>query len=83
MTIQQDTTGLSTAYDSVWATSEVPVQERTGIERVALADDKIFVVLAVVLLIWFGIVFLLLRTDRKIDRVERKLNAGISQKVDL
>jgi hypothetical protein len=82
MTIQQDTTGISTAYDSIWAVAEVPVQERTGIERVALAEDKLFVVLAVVLLIWFGIVFLLLRTDRKIERLERKVDAGITQRVD-
>ena len=38
-----------------------------------LSNDKLFVVLAVVLVIWLGITFLLWRTDRKLDVLERKL----------
>ena len=45
-----------------------------GIERVMLASDKLPVVLAVVLLIWFGLLFLLFRTDRRISRIEKELN---------
>jgi hypothetical protein len=41
-------------------------------------DGKIYVVLAVVLLIWFGLLTLLVRTDRKIDRLERRLDADRS-----
>ncbi len=72
-----DTT-IATPYDSVWAGSQVPVQEPEGLERVMVADGKIYVVLAVVLIIWFGLLFFLFRTDRKIDRLERELGDDIS-----
>lgn len=62
----------STAYDSTW-TERPDTQPAEGLERIMLADQKIYVVLAVVLLIWFGLLFLLVRTDRKIDRLERRL----------
>lgn len=71
-----------TAYDSVWTTTGVPEQQPTGLETVMLAEDKLYVVLAVVLLIWFGIAFFLVRTDRRLARLERRLeraeDAGIS-----
>ena len=76
----QDTTGASTAYDSVWAGQSVPVQESTGLERVMLAQDKLYVVLAVVLIIWIGLGFFILRTDRKLARLERKVEERIAEK---
>lgn len=42
-----------------------------------LAEDKLYVVLAVVLIIWFGIVYFILRTDRKLSKVERSIESGI------
>lgn len=72
-----DTT-TTTAYDSVWTGSRIPSQQPEGLERVMLADGKIYVVLAVVLIIWFGLLFFLFRTDRKIDRLEREHERGIS-----
>lgn len=73
--LQEDTTsaGQIAPYDSVWSTAEVPTQEREGIERVMLAEDKLYVVLGVVLIIWMGILVFLYRTDRKIARLERKI----------
>ena len=50
-------------------------QAPQGIERVMLASDKLPVVLAVVLLIWFGLLFLLFRTDRRITKIESELNS--------
>ena len=47
-----------------------------------LSQDKLFVVLAVVLIIWFGLVFFVFRTDRKLDRLERTLNERIAQNSD-
>ncbi|MDA0874797.1 MAG: CcmD family protein [Bacteroidetes bacterium] len=38
-----------------------------------LAHDKLYVVLAVVLIIWFGIVILLLRNDARLKAVERTI----------
>ena len=61
------------AYDTTWAASGTPPAAPHGLERVMLADGKIYVVLAVVLIIWFGLVALLYRTDRKIERLERKV----------
>lgn len=73
---QQDN---ATAYDSIWAHSGMPAQQPAGIERVMLAEDKLFVVLAVVLVIWFGLAFFVFRTDRKILNLERTVQKGIRE----
>ena len=39
-----------------------------------LAEDKLPVVLAVVLIVWAGILLLLLRTERRLARLERTLD---------
>ena len=66
----------STAYDSLWAAGEA-VQHSTTLERIMLADDKIFVVLAVVLIIWIGLVLFVLRTDKKLGALERAIDERI------
>ena len=67
------------ARDTLQAqTEEVPTQAPDALERVMLAEDKLYVVLAVVLIIWLGLVFFLFRTDRKLDRLERTLEADRS-----
>ncbi|WP_054685869.1 CcmD family protein [Rhodothermus marinus] len=80
-----DTAGIATPYDTIWATAAVPTKPPQGIERVMLAEDKLYVVLAVVLIIWFGLILFIFRTDRKLDRLERTLqerfpeaNTGLS-----
>lgn len=57
-------------------TTSVSVQtpQSSEFESAMLSDDKIFVVLAVVLVIWAGIVIMLFRTDRKIAELERRLS---------
>lgn len=65
----------STAYDSLWAGE--PAAAQSAFESAFLAQDKIFVVLVVVLLIWAGISFFLFRTDRKIARLERTVDEDI------
>ena len=64
----------ATAYDSVWASTNIPVAQSTGLEAIMLSDDKILVVLGVVLIIWLGIVFFLYRTDRKLAKLERSVS---------
>ena len=71
-----DTT--QSTYDSTW-TERPEATAPDGLDRIMGADGKIYVVLAVVLLIWFGLVTLLVRTDRKIDRLERQLDESSSQ----
>jgi hypothetical protein len=79
---QADTSGPSTAYDSVWAgeeagasasTQQQPPQQ-SALERTMLAQDKIYVVLAVVLLVWLGVAALLFRTDRRLAALERRMD---------
>ncbi|MEM1044071.1 MAG: CcmD family protein [Bacteroidota bacterium] len=60
-------------YDSVWAA--LPEAAPVGLEAVMLQQDKLYVVLAVVLIIWFGVLFFLLRTDRRLARIEQDLDA--------
>jgi CcmD family protein len=64
-------------YDSIWAHTTVPSNQPQGLEKVMLAEDKLYVVLIVVLIIWAGIVVFLFRTDRRIQKVERSLSEGI------
>ena len=69
---------ITTAYDSVWASSDVPEAALSPLETIMLSHDRLYVVLAVVLIIWFGIVILLLRSDRRLTKLERRVDAGIS-----
>ena len=71
-----DTTNASTAYDSIWAGPNLP--QSTGLESTMLSNDKLFVVMGVLLIIWVGIMFLILRTDRKLAALERAVEEGIS-----
>lgn len=66
-----DTTIAVLDPDAAQAVAEQPPQ---GIERVMLAEDKLPVVLAVVLVIWLGVLLLLFRTDRRLARIERELD---------
>ncbi|MEM1116111.1 MAG: CcmD family protein [Bacteroidota bacterium] len=56
------------------AAQAVTVQQPEGIERPMLAEDKLPVVLAVVLIVWIGLLLLLFRTDRRLARIERRLD---------
>ncbi len=79
-----DTTraAASTAYDSIWTNPDAPVQAASRLDQVMLAQDKLYVVLAVVLVIWFGLVLFILRTDRKLSRLERTLDESIPGKTE-
>ena len=86
-TQEQDAEGQHTAYDSTWATEQIPEMGPVGSETVMLAEDKLFVVLAVVLIIWSGIVFYLFKTDRQILALEktiaeRSAELGIAKSID-
>ena len=77
--VAPDTT-QATAYDSVWTNPDVPVQTVSWLDQLMLSQDKLFVVLAVALIIWFGLVFFIFRTDRKLHRLERTLEERIGEK---
>ena len=71
-----DSTDTSTAYDTIWGNPNLPQQ--AGLESTMLSNDKLFVVMGVLLIIWVGIMFLILRTDRKLAALERAVEEGIS-----
>lgn len=73
---------VSTAYDTLWTGAEIPTQAPNALEQVMLSDEKIFVVLAVVMVIWIGVILLILRTDRHLTRVERSVAENIPHSDD-
>jgi len=74
--------GEATAYDSVWAHTNMPTAAPTPLEEVMLSHDKIYVVLAVLLIIWFGLIIFIFRTDRKVDALERTIEESIPDERD-
>lgn len=73
---QQARPDSAAPYDSSW-TEQPAAQSPEGLERVMLDDGKIYVVLAVVLIIWAGLLLMLFRTDRRIDQLERRIDQDI------
>lgn len=55
------------------AAQEIPVKDPVGLETIMLQEDKLFVVLVVVLIIWLGVLWFLYRTDRQIAALEARL----------
>ena len=51
----------------------VKLFQTSELEQTMLSEDKLYVVLAVVLVIWFGIVIMLMRNDRKISQLESQM----------
>ena len=47
----------------------------TGPARLLFEQDKLYTVVAVLLIVWLGLAVLLLRNDRRLDRLE-KANRG-------
>ena len=56
----------------LFASTGFPVIQQ-ALDEIMLADDKLFVVLAVVLIIWVGIVAYICAVDRRLARLERAL----------
>ena len=55
------------------------IQAAQDLETVMLDNDKLLVVLAVVLIIWIGITVFIFATDRKINRLESLVKAMRSE----
>ena len=65
--------------DTAWSDSTyVPTAELDALESVMMADGKIYVVLAVVLIIWIGILIYLFRTDARLKRLEENIDSADS-----
>ena len=76
MTLFQTLDTLAAAADTVVhpVSQLLPDAPPTPLEAVMLQQDKLYVVAAVVLLIWLGIAALLLANDRRLARLERALD---------
>ena len=85
--LQEAPQDATTAYDSTWATEQIPEMGPVGSEKFMLVEDKLFVVLAVVLIIWAGIAYYLFRTDRQLVALEKSLaerspEKGIAESIE-
>ena len=75
LSVEAPTAGRTIAvYDTTAITTE-QVRPASGSERVMLSENKLPVVLAVVLIVWAAWMILALRTDRRLARIERDLEA--------
>ncbi len=71
LSVEAPTAGRTIAVFDTTATSQV--RPASGSERVMLSENKLPVVLAVVLIVWAAWMILALRTDRRLARIERAL----------
>ncbi|MEO1075064.1 MAG: CcmD family protein [Bacteroidota bacterium] len=80
-TVQGEMTSPAAAADStspIATLEDIPVQEFEGLDRIMLAEDRLPVVLAVVLVVWVGVLLMLARTDRRLSRLERDFDRDAS-----
>lgn len=63
---------LSSSYGDKWAGAESADQAGSFMAAMA-SHDLIFIVLGVSLIIWFVLLFFIIRTDRKVTRLEETL----------
>lgn len=63
---------LTSSYSDRWAGVENTEQTSAFVQFMS-SNDLIFVVLGVSLIIWFVLLFFMINVDRKVSRLERKL----------
>tara|TARA_R110002126_G_scaffold42758_1_gene123038 strand:- start:13799 stop:14059 length:261 start_codon:yes stop_codon:yes gene_type:complete len=64
---------LTSNYGDKWSGAEQTDQSNAFIQFM-YSNDLIFVVLGVTLIIWFVLLFFLIKVDRKVSVIEAKLN---------
>ncbi len=65
---------LTRSYSDQWNAME-HLDEASGFVRMMASNDLLPVVLGVSLIIWFVLLFFLIRLDRKVGRLENLVNA--------
>ncbi|WP_234571481.1 CcmD family protein [Rhodohalobacter sp. 614A] len=63
---------LTTSYSGKWDGVE-GIEQSSGFIQMMASNDLIFVVLGVSLIIWFVLLFYLIRVDRKVGKLEKSL----------
>ena len=75
LSVEAPAAGRTIAVFDTTVIATETVQTASGTERVMLSENKLPVVLAVVLIVWAAWMLLALRTDRRLARIERDLDA--------
>lgn len=74
---QEDTAAvvdtLSEAYSSKWK-APASLEDTGPIMQAMASNDLIYIVLGVSLIIWLVLLFFIIRTDKKVGRLEEKVN---------
>jgi hypothetical protein len=63
---------LTDSYGDKWAAMD-QMSEASGFVQFMASNDLIFVVLGVSLIIWFVLLFFMVRVDRKVAALEEKM----------
>lgn len=63
---------LTTSYSGKWEGVE-GIEQSSGFIQIMASNDLIFVVLGVSLIIWFVLLFYLIRLDRNVSKLEESL----------
>jgi len=69
-----DVDTLTKSYSDQWGAMD-QMEEASAFVQLMASNDLIFVVLGVSLIIWFVLLFYMVRVDRKVARLENKLNS--------
>ncbi|MEX0771439.1 MAG: CcmD family protein [Balneolaceae bacterium] len=64
---------LTQTYGDKWEAAE-NFGQASGFVQMLASNDLIFVVLGVSLIIWFVLLFFMVRVDRKVSRLEKKMD---------
>lgn len=64
---------LTSSYSDKWEGAQ-GFEQSSGFIQMMASNDLIFVVLGVSLIIWFVLLFYLIRLDRNVSKLEKSLN---------
>lgn len=68
-----DTTSVMNKYADKWDANLQTVDQAGFMIQLLASNDLIYVVLAVTLIIWFVLLFYIVKTDRKVSKLEESL----------
>jgi len=78
--LSQPTDTLTSSYSGEWIAME-QMDKANGLIQFMGSNDLIFVVLGVSLLIWFVLLFFMVRTDRKLTKLEESIETQRAKKL--
>jgi hypothetical protein len=69
-----DVDTLTKSFSDQWGAME-QMEEASAFVQMMASNDLIFVVLGVSLIIWFILLFFMVRVDRKVSKLEEEINS--------